>query len=260
MSETPWAERIEAAVVEGLSRRALAVDGGEVIEVDGLVVALTNLSDPSINGVCVVSEPADPDAALASAEEEFRRRGHAFFGIELERGRHPELEEAVKRAGLALLFSHPALAVRTADLVPPTSSEDVDIARVVDGAGLAEMRAVDLEAFGGDPTVTERFLGAGMIASEQNRSFLARSGERAVGAGTGWLLRGTVGIFGIAVVERARRRGIGAALTLRAAHAFGDAPDLAWLHPSEMARSLYETLGFRAVSEWDIWVRPDPQA
>ncbi len=256
MSEVRWANRIAAAVVEGLSRRALAVDGGEVIEIDGLVVALTNLPDPAINGACVASDPSDPDAALAAAEEEFRRRQHPFFGIELERGRHPAVEEAVKRTGLALLFSHPAMAVPIADLAEPAFPEGVRIDRVVDGLDLAALRALDLEAFGGDAEVTERFLSAGMVASAHNRTFLARDGDDVVGAGTGWLLRGTVGIFGIGVAERARRRGIGAGITLTATHAFGGAADLAWLHPSEMARSLYGSLGFRTVSEWDIWVRP----
>lgn len=256
MSEVRWANRIAAAVVEGLSRRALAVDGGEVIEIDGLVVALTNLPDPAINGACVANDPSDPDAALAAAEEEFRRRRHPFFGIELERGRHPELEEAARRAGLVLLFSHPAMAARTDDLGRPTAPEGVEIARVLEDADLAALRAVDLEAFGGDPAVTDRFLGPRMIANRDNRSFLMRNSGEAVGAGAAWLLQGTVGIFGVGVVERARRRGIGAALTLTAAHAFGDAADLAWLHPSEMARSLYGSLGFRTVSEWDIWVRP----
>lgn len=256
-AEVQWADRIAAAVVEGLSRRARAVEGGEVIEVDGLVVALTNLPDPALNSACVASDPSDPDAALTAAEEEFLRRGHPFFGIELERGRHPELERAIRHAGMALLFSHPGMAVPTADLRRPAHSGGVDITRVREDADLAALRAVDLEAFGGDPVVTERFLGPGMIASDENRSFLARNGDGAVGAGVGWLLQGTVGIFGIAVIERARRQGIGGALTVTAAHAFGDAADLAWLHPSEMARHLYESLGFRAVSEWDIWVRPE---
>jgi hypothetical protein len=68
------------------------VDGGEVVEVDGLVVALTNLPEPAMNNAVVDREPEDADAAIAAAEEEFRRRGHPFFGIELERGRHPAVE------------------------------------------------------------------------------------------------------------------------------------------------------------------------
>lgn len=258
MTDTRWADRISGAVAAGLTRRALAVDGGEVVEVDGLVIGFTNLPDPSINGAAVVHAPSDPDGALAAAEDEFRRRGHPFFGIELERGRYPAVEEAVERAGLALLFSHPALAALPTDLGPPTPPDQVEITRVLDEDDLVALRALDLEAFGGDAAVTERFLGPSMIANPDNRSFLARTPGAVVGSGAAWLLEGSVGIFGIGVAETARRRGVGAALTLTAAHAFGEAADLAWLHPSEMARSMYEALGFQRVAEWDVWTRPQP--
>jgi hypothetical protein len=33
--------------------------------------------------------------------------------------------------------------------------------------------------------------------------------------------------------------------------------DLAWLHASEMACTLYGHLGFRTVAEWEVWVRSD---
>jgi ribosomal protein S18 acetylase RimI-like enzyme len=65
---------------------------------------------------------------------------------------------------------------------------------------------------------------------------------------------GAVGVFGVAVVPRARRRGIGRALTLHAARAFPGA-DMAWLHPTEPARPLYEDLGFETVSTWEVWAR-----
>ena len=249
--------RIRAAYVEGSRRRALSVEGGEVVEIDGLVVALTNLPEPALNGAVVAREPQDSDAALAAAEEEFRRRGHPFFGIELERGRHPAVEEAVRRAGLTLLLSHPAMSARPVDL--PSGGAvpaGVRIERLEDPSRLPDLQAVDLDAFGGDPDVTARFLGPGALGADHNRVFLAWGDGRAIGAGTAWLLLGTIGIFGVAVVEHARGRGIGAALTIEAARTFGDQVDLAWLHPTDLARPLYERLGFRAVADWDIWVRP----
>ncbi|HWL89835.1 MAG TPA: GNAT family N-acetyltransferase, partial [Actinomycetota bacterium] len=74
-----------------------------------------------------------------------------------------------------------------------------------------------------------------------------------VGEASAYRLHDTVGIFGVGVVEAARRRGIGAALTLRAARAFDGTTDLAWLQPSDMARRMYEGLGFLPVSEWEVW-------
>lgn len=62
-------------------------------------------------------------------------------------------------------------------------------------------------------------------------------------------------MFGVGVVEDARGRGIGAALTVAAARSFPGV-DLAWLMPTELAEPLYRRLGFRPVSSWEVWVRP----
>jgi ribosomal protein S18 acetylase RimI-like enzyme len=149
------------------------------------------------------------------------------------------------------------MAARPRDLpAGPGAPAGVRIERLKDPSELADLQAVDLDAFGGAPYVTARFLGQGMLASEHNRTFLAWEDSHAIGAGTAWSLLGTIGVFGIAVVERARGRGVGAALTLTAARAFGDDVDLAWLHPTDLARPLYERLGFRAFADWDVWIRP----
>jgi ribosomal protein S18 acetylase RimI-like enzyme len=260
MSHAAWAERLAAACLEGARGRALSVEDGEVVEIDGLALALSNLPTEELNSAAVSREPSDPRAALAAAEDEFRRRGHAFFGIELERGRHPSVEAAVRDAGLTRLFSRPLMAAAREDLATPTHLDGVQIEPVEEEGSLAELRSVDLEAFGGDPAITELSLGPRLLALGNTRMFLARLGGVAVGEGAVWLLSGTVGIFGIGVMERARRRGIGGALTLTAAHAFGDRADVAWLLPTEMARPLYEGLGFRSVSEWEVWVRAPAEA
>jgi len=254
---TDPADRIATAAVEGLRRRALLVHGGEVLDVDGLVVSLTNLRDPAINGCVAGREPADPDAALAAAEAAFRARDLPFFSIELEEGRYPGLKAAVTRAGLAVSISHPAMAVRTADLPRSSFPPGVDVEIVLGGDDeLAVLRRAALAAFGGDPVVTERFVNREMVAGEGIATFVARMDGVVVGTGTGWLLRETVGVFAIAVDDHARRRGIGAALTIASAGAFDGEADLAWLHPSTMARSMYASLGFREVARWNVWVRP----
>ena len=58
----------------------------------------------------------------------------------------------------------------------------------------------------------------------------------------------------------ARRQGIGTAITVAAATAFGSEADLAWLHPDDGARAMYERLGFREISTWEVWTRPRPVA
>ena len=86
------------------------------------------------------------------------------------------------------------------------------------------------------------------------RSFVAWDGEDPVGMAAAYLHEGAIGIFGVAVVPAARRRGIASALSVIAARAFP--ADLAWLHTDDaQARSVYERLGFREVAQWEVWIR-----
>lgn len=248
------ADRVAAAALETERMRATVVEGGEVIDLDGLVVALTNLPAPELNGTRVAREPADAPAALEEARGVFRSRGHPFFGIEIELGRHPRVEAAIGVAGLGRVEAWPAMAVEVAVLPEQPPPRGVEIRRVTRPADLDAVRAVEVATFGTPTAVAERFVGTGMLGHERIETFTAWTRDEPVGEATAYLVDGAVGIFGVGVVGPARRRGIGAALTLRAARAFGGRADLAWLQPSDMARGIYERLGFRTVSDWEVWV------
>ena len=93
-----------------------------------------------------------------------------------------------------------------------------------------------------------------MLEDDRVRMFVAWADGEPVGEATGYLANGTVGIFGVGVVNAARRRG-----DRRGAHgarrrAFGDRADLVWLQPSDIARGMYERLGFARVSDWEVWI------
>jgi GNAT superfamily N-acetyltransferase len=247
------ADRIVAAGLEGERVRAEVVEGGEVIELDGLLVAFSNLPAPELNGTRVVREPGDPSAALEAARAVFRSRGHPFFGIEIEVGRHPAMEAAVRAAGLRRVDAWPAMAAPISRLPVERVPAGVEIRHVREEHELGAVRAVEVAAFGTPAEIAERFVGPKMLDDARVRMFTAWIDGEPVAEASAYLLDGTVGIFGVGVVESARRRGIGAALTLRAARAFDDRTDLAWLQPSDMARRMYERLGFLPVSEWEVW-------
>jgi GNAT superfamily N-acetyltransferase len=246
------ADRVRAAFAALERRRFAQVTGAEVLEIDGLVVSLSNLPDPSINSVSVEREPADPAAALAEAEEQMRRRGHAM-GIDYPVGRFPSLDAAVCETGLERLDSRPAMVADPASLPDAQGPNGVRIRPVETRDEALALARVDAEAFEGDPEISERAFASGVIGVEGIRAFVAWEADEPVGCGTALAHEGTIGVFGVGVVPRARRRGLGTALTVAAACAF--LADLAWLLPSDMARSMYERLGFRPVAEWEIRVR-----
>jgi GNAT superfamily N-acetyltransferase len=248
------ADRIVAAGLEGDRVRAEVVEGGEVLEVDGLLVALSNLPASELNGTRVIREPDDAPTALEAARAVFRGRGHPFFGIEVEVGRHPVVEEAIRAAGLRRVEWWPTMAARIAMLPWEQVPDGVAIREVRQQDDLEAVRSVEVATFGTPRDIAERFVGPRMLEDERVKIFTAWIDGEPVGEASAYLLHDTVGIYGVGVVESARRRGIGAALTLRAARAFPDRTDLAWLQPSDMARTMYDDLGFRPVSDWEVWI------
>jgi GNAT superfamily N-acetyltransferase len=248
------AERIVAAGLEGERVRAEVVEGGEVLEVDGLLVALSNLPASELNGTRVIRDPDDAPTALEAARAVFRGRGHPFFGIEVEVGRHPAVEDAIRSAGLRRVEWWTTLAARIADLPPEHLPDRVEIREALHHDDLDAVRSVEVATFGTPRDIADRFVGPRMLEDDRVRIFTAWLDGEPVGEASGYLLHQTVGVFGVGVVETARRRGIGAALTLRAARAFPDRTDLVWLQPSDMAQAMYANLGFRPVSEWEVWI------
>ena len=247
------AERVAVGLVDMERKRRRNVVGGEVLEIDGLVLALSNLPDPALNSAVVEREPCDPAAALRLADAAFEERGLAL-GIDLQLGRHPALDESIRPAGLTRIIERPALACSIAELAQPSSPGAIEIRPVGKERDVAGLVSVGVEAFGDDPAVGAAFYGAGATGIEGVQAFVAWDGDRPVGIATGYLHDGAVGVMGVGVVPSARRRGIGSALTLRAATAFPGA-DIAWLHPSDEAMGMYERLGFAPVSQWEVWVR-----
>ncbi len=220
---------------------------------DGLLVCLSMLPADDQNVTVVEYDPNDPRPALEWAERLVRSQGRTF-GIEIESGRHPGVDRAVRELGLGIVVTRPAMAIRVADLAPPDAREGVAVHRIVDPGELAAVAGIEARVFGTAPAVAERMLGPSMLEAPGIRVVLATlDGEP---AGFAWtnVDEGAVGVFGVGTAPEYRRRGIGRAVTAFAVH---DAPDvdLAWLQPTEMGRPLYDAMGFEPVSEWEVWTR-----
>lgn len=243
-----------AGFVEAEGRRALGAQRGEVVELDGVLMAFSNLADESLNGGLAFDAPTDPAAAIAAADAAASERGQPL-GLEVERGRFPELEAALAAAGLTRLFSHPAMTAEPSALRRPLTPSGLHVLQVVDGAGLAAMAHIETDAFGTDPEVARGLLSTGMVRDPETRAFVGMLDREPAGQSIATHHNGAIGVFGVGVRSSVRRRGIGSAMTVVAASAFPDA-DLVWLHPTDGARSMYERLGFREVAVWDVWTRP----
>ena len=247
-------ERMAAALPLFWRARAASC-GGVVHEVDGLVVCLTGVPDDPFNPTLVEHAPADPAAALAAAADRYRPTGLSL-GVDLEPTLHPAVRQAAELVGLRMVETRPGMALPVAELLPAAAPPGVEIHRVEGATLLAAAAEADAASFGAEVALTRAFLPDALLQDAAQRVFVAIAGGAVVGAGESGLADGVLGVFGIATIPSFRRRGIAAALTSRLIADRAGEADLAVLQSSRLGYGVYERLGFRAMSTWEVWVEP----
>lgn len=137
---------------------------------------------------------------------------------------------------------------------PPAMPSELAIVRVVDADGLAAFEQTSAAGF--EAGRIERFAwhAPGVLADERLVSWLGLVGGLPVSVAMSFAEAGVLGIYGVATIPEARRRGYGAALT-RAVLASGP-PVPAVLQPSPMAEGIYRRLGFERFATFGTWRRP----
>lgn len=102
--------------------------------------------------------------------------------------------------------------------------------------------------------------GPGVMANPEVRMAVAYLDGEPVAAATAMRGAGAIGIYAVGTRERARRRGIGRAVTwaaiLAGAQAWGDR--VAILQSSEPGEPVYRSMGFEAVTRYVYLERPGP--
>lgn len=244
-------ERIAEGVVEAWRDRVRHLDGHVIDEVDGIVVCLSNLPAPDQQAALIEREPLHAIRALADAEAIFRANGQSL-GILVQRRRHELVDGALREYGLAIVMTEPAMAIGVADVSSAEVPAGVEIVRVTDAELLGRLVDVEVRSFESEPGVAKRMLGPGQLELPAVRFYAALLDGRPVAQAYTHTVNGATSAWGVATVPELRGRGIGTAIT---AFAIRDAPnaDLAWLMSTREGRSMYERMGFRHASDWDVW-------
>ena len=151
-----------------------------------------------------------------------------------------------------------ALALQ-AQIERTTPSSALSIITLQDARDEAEWymtmaRAFEMPDFVTEP-MCEWLAGMRHAVPDQLRHYLARLDGAGVGVATLFLGDGVAGLYQIGVEARARRQGIGAALTLAALR---DARELGYriavLHSSPAGYGLYQRLGFREYCRFEHYI------
>lgn len=126
----------------------------------------------------------------------------------------------------------------------------LEIREIVDLENLKILRQLEVQGFGSSEDMAqnyfEMYAGVGFGRSTVWRHFSGWLQGNAVASASLLFHAGVAGVYGIATVPEARRRGIARAMVLRAIHeARQEGYRIVVLSPTDMSEGIYRRLGFR---------------
>jgi GNAT superfamily N-acetyltransferase len=233
----------------------------QVSRADGVVTVLTGLPMDWFNQVLIQRDEATPADVLAGLAQARERGGD--FVVRLRDGIDDRFIPSLIEAGLAPArdaTSTPGMVAFPIDhdVIAQALATELDIRRVTDPTGIDTHRQVMTAGFGSDPAVALGTACVHLLARPGCVVYVGYADGDAVVSGLGWQTGRTIGVYSIATIASARRRGYGAAMTARVvADGAAAGCDVAALQASEMGRPIYERLGFRTVVRYAAY-RPLP--
>jgi GNAT superfamily N-acetyltransferase len=240
--------------VVSCTSRATVTRGG------GVVAILSGLPMDWYNQVLIERDEAAPDDVLASVAQA-RERGDQFV-VRLREGIDDRFIPILTQAGLAPAGEESSTPGMVAfpidpDAISQHGAPELEIRRVTDAAGIDAHRQAVTAGFGSDPAVALGTACPDLLDRPECVVYVGYAAGAPAISGLGWRTGRTVGVYSIATISSARRRGYGAAMTARVvADGVVAGCDVAALQASEMGRPIYERLGFRTVVTYTGYVDP----
>jgi GNAT superfamily N-acetyltransferase len=233
---------------------------GKVTRAGGVVTILTGLPMDWFNQILIEAEEATPAGVLAAVAE--AREWGDHFVVRLREGIDDRFIPTLTQAGLAATGQETSTAGMVAfpvdhDAIAEHVAPELEIRRVTDAAGIDAHRRAVTAGFGSDPAVALGTACPSLLDRPECVVYVGYADGDPVVSGLGWRTGRTVGVYSIATIESARRRGYGAAMTARVvADGVVAGCDVSALQASEMGRPIYERLGFRTVVRYAAYVDP----
>jgi len=232
----------------------------KVTRTGGVVTILTGLPMDWFNQVLIEREEATPAGVLAGVAQARERGDH--FVVRLREGIDDRFIPTVTQAGLVPSgdeFSTPGMVAFPIDhdAIARHASPDLEIRRVTDAADISAHRWAVTAGFGSDPAVALGTTCPDLLDRPECVVYVGHADGAPVVSGLGWRTGRTIGVYSIATIASARRRGYGAAMTARVvADGVVAGCDVAALQASEMGRPIYERLGFRTIVRYAAYIDP----
>lgn len=250
------ADAVAAALAATWQHLAGGLPGAWTLRDGGALAWVSGVALPTLNGVWAERADPDPDA-VAGLLDRVQAAGLPYC-LQLRPG---------ASAALAGLAAARAMSLETP--IPLMITQDpAAVTRARRPAGL-ELRELSPDQVGlhagvaaaGFEVPEELFVQLvtpDLVRLPGVRCYLGEMGGEAVTTGLGVTLGEFVGVFNIATRPAHRRRGYGAAVTVRAvADGLAAGAKWSWLQSSPLGYATYARLGFQTVETWPCWVAPD---
>ena len=256
MTDDELIARADANYFESMRMLAPALAGGEARERGGLLIAATGLPVPFLNIAFVTRPLSEAEALMQAAIAYFDGRGLPFV-VRVREGLDPASERAAELCGL-----------RYGDAVPGMVLSPLHKAEVA--AGALEVRRVeepatlrvygDALAAGFDMPleVGRQFVSETLLAIPDSHLYLGYLDGQAVATSALVMSHWVAGVYNVATLAPFRRRGIGEAMTRHAVdQGMAAGCVMSSLQSSEMGYPVYERMGFRRVTGYRTYARPE---
>lgn len=234
---------------------------GEIASRPGLELVCSGVPFSTFNAVLLTdpaAKAAELSRRLAAAREYFRERKlpWSLWLCEgwLAKGLRHKLPAVAENAGLALLSRMPGMVAEA--LRPPQRTlPRIAFRRVEsehDRRAFAELMTA---AFGVPSPVARLIYGAAATWRDGLTGWIGYWGQTPVTGAATRIAAGVIGLYAVATLPAFRGQGCAEAA---ARHAIGQAREVSGLHTvvlqsTGQARALYERLGFRAVTAYEVY-------
>lgn len=248
------AARADANYYHSWGALARIMDGGAIVEDDGLLLTDLGLGVEHLNIAFVTRPLANPVEQVRRAMTFYAERGAAFV-VRIREGLDTAAEAACEQLGMPYADTVPGMA--SAAMTAEPSPAELSIERVTTPEALVAFCLVVARGFGLPSELAERLLPPAILLEPDIDLFLGHAEGRS--AATSTLIRsdGVAGVHHVATLPEFRKRGFGEAMTWHAvATGAGYGCDMAALQASEMGQPIYERMGFKLVSPYRTFHLP----
>lgn len=229
-----------------------------ISERDGLVLVYSGNLLPHFNCAIVTRAPNDPDELI--------KRARSFFTLFAPPGQRwalnasgdliPLVRDAAARAGMLELSRSPGMLLMPLDGDPPPV-RGLRIETANDPETLRLYNDTMTAGFGGEWAQPGILEDRTLLDAPGLTHYIGYFNDEPVATAMRFVSHRIAGVFNVSTIPSARRRGIGAAITWRAAlDGRAEGCIASYLQASDMGEPVYRRMGYRTIAEYQLWLTP----